>query len=113
MTAYIAVLRKDAGSDYGVDFPDFPGCITAGRNLGEARRMAAEALALHVQGMMEGGEALPPPSSLSDIMNDPANRDAVGFPVGLPAELVKSPETGEAGNPLPHPSSVRATSGFG
>jgi hypothetical protein len=26
---YIAYLHKDKNSDYGVSFPDFPGCITA------------------------------------------------------------------------------------
>ena len=31
MVAYIALLRKDRASDYGVEFPDFPGCVTAGR----------------------------------------------------------------------------------
>ncbi len=34
--SYIALLRKDEGSDYGVEFPDFPGCVTAGKTLEEA-----------------------------------------------------------------------------
>ena len=51
MAAYIALLRKDASSDYGVDFPDLPGCVTAGRSLEEARRAAAEALAVRLEGM--------------------------------------------------------------
>src|ERR1035441_6271666 len=50
---YIAYLHKDKNSDFGVSFPDFPGCITAGSSLDEARAMAAEALALHVAGMRE------------------------------------------------------------
>jgi predicted RNase H-like HicB family nuclease len=53
---YIAYLHKDAESDYGVSFPDFPGCITAGSSLEEARRMAAEALSLHIAGMRDDGE---------------------------------------------------------
>ena len=28
---YIAYLHKDRKSDFGVSFPDFPGCITAGK----------------------------------------------------------------------------------
>src|SRR5689334_6632615 len=36
---YIAYLHKTRRSDYGVSFPDFPGCITAGKTLEEARRM--------------------------------------------------------------------------
>jgi predicted RNase H-like HicB family nuclease len=54
---YIAYLHKDRDSDYGVSFPDFPGCITAGKTLDEASRMAAEALALHIQDMIEDGDA--------------------------------------------------------
>ena len=44
MTAYTALLRKEPNSDFGVDFPDFPGCVTAGRTLDEARRMAGDSL---------------------------------------------------------------------
>lgn len=76
---YIAYLHKDAKSDYGVSFPDFPGCITAGSSLEEARRMAAEALSLHIAGMREDGETLPEPSTLDDLRNDPAMKGAVAF----------------------------------
>jgi len=48
MRHFIGLIFKDAGSDYGVSFPDLPGCITAGVDLDEARAMAAEALALAV-----------------------------------------------------------------
>jgi predicted RNase H-like HicB family nuclease len=81
MTSYIALLRKDKNSDYGVDFPDFPGCVTAGKTLEETRRMAEEALAFHIDGMIAGGETVPEPSDLDTIMSDPQNRDAVGFVV--------------------------------
>lgn len=80
---YIAYLHKTRKSDYGVSFPDFPGCITAGRTLEEARRMAAEALALHVEGLLEDGEALPEPSTLDGLVRDPALKDAVAFLVPL------------------------------
>lgn len=80
---YIAYLRKTRKSDYGVSFPDFPGCITAGRTLEEARRMAAEALALHAEGISEDGETLPERSTLDGLVRDPALRDAVAFLVPL------------------------------
>lgn len=80
---YIAYLHKDKGSDYGVSFPDFPGCITAGSSLEEARKMAAEALALHIAGMREDGEPIPAPSTLDDLRTDPAIEDAVAFLVEL------------------------------
>jgi predicted RNase H-like HicB family nuclease len=84
---YIAYLHKDAKSDYGVSFPDFPGCVTAGSTLEEARSMAAEALSLHVAGMVEDGEAIPAPSTLDDLRSDPAMKGAVAFLVA-----VKEPE---------------------
>ena len=90
MTAYIALLRKDPGSDFGVDFPDFPGCVTAGETLEDARLMAAEALDLHVTGMLENHEPIPEPSALDAIMADPANRDAVAFLVDAGARPAKA-----------------------
>lgn len=85
MTDYIALLRKSEDSDYGVDFPDFPGCITAGITLDEAKDMAIEALTLHIEGMRADGDGPPAPSELSTIMADPDNRDAVAFLVSVPA----------------------------
>jgi predicted RNase H-like HicB family nuclease len=76
---YIAYLHKDTDSDFGVSFPDFPGCITAGKTLEEARRLAPEALALHIQGMMEDGNDIPKPSTLDDLASDPNRRKAVAF----------------------------------
>ena len=84
MTSYIGLIRKEASSDFGVDFPDFPGCISAGATLDEARRMAQEAIEFHVSGMIEDGEELPSPSPLEVIMADPDNSDAVAFLVTLP-----------------------------
>jgi predicted RNase H-like HicB family nuclease len=74
---YIAYLHKDRDSDFGVSFPDFPGCVTAARTLDEAQRMAAEALALHIAGMVEDGEAVPEPSSLDALADDPDRESAV------------------------------------
>ena len=71
MTEYIARIHKEPESDFGDSFPDFPGCITAGSTLEEARRMAEEALAFHIEGMTEDGETIPAPSDLDAIMADP------------------------------------------
>lgn len=83
MTRYIALIHEGPRSDFGVSFPDFPGCVTAGRNLDEARKMAEEGLALHVHGMREDGEKLPEPSSLEGVMSRRNNRDAVAILVTL------------------------------
>jgi len=64
---YIAVILKNKNSDYGVHFPDFPGCISAGKTLEEAKMMAEEALQFHVDGMTQDKEDLPTASSLDKI----------------------------------------------
>lgn len=86
---YIAYLHKESKSDYGVSFPDFPGCITAGSSLEEARQMAVEALTLHIAGMKEDGEVIPEPSSLDDLQGDPAMKGAVAVLVDV-AEAEKT-----------------------
>ena len=84
MRPYIALIHKEPGSAYGVSFPDLPGCISAGSTLDEARAMALEALALHLDGMAEDGDAAPEPSTLDVIMADAANRDGVAILVDVP-----------------------------
>jgi predicted RNase H-like HicB family nuclease len=79
MANYIAVVHKDPKSDFGVSFPDFPGCVTAGSSIDEAKDMAYDALSLHIKGMLEDGESIPPSSKLEDIMSDPDYSDAIAI----------------------------------
>ena len=91
MTVYIALLRKDPTSDYGVDFPDFPGCVTAGSTVEEAAAMAREALTGHIECMVEDGEEIPEPSALDAILANRHNRKAVPLlvPVDIPGKPVR------------------------
>jgi predicted RNase H-like HicB family nuclease len=79
MTHHVALIYKEQSSDFGVSFADPPGCIAAGETLDEARRMAEEALTLHLEGMAEDGEFIPLPSTLDETMTIRENRDAVAF----------------------------------
>jgi predicted RNase H-like HicB family nuclease len=90
MRNYIGLIHKDADSDFGVSFPDFPGVITAGTTLDDARAMAEEALALHVEGMTEDGRPIPEPSSLEDVMADHNNRTSVAILVSIKTEQPKA-----------------------
>jgi predicted RNase H-like HicB family nuclease len=90
MSSYIGLIHKDADSDFGVSFPDFPGVVTAGETLDEARQMAEEALAFHVAGMIEDAEPIPEPSSLEAIMSDPGNRNGVAILVSLKTQTAKA-----------------------
>jgi len=90
MRQYIGLIHKQADSDFGVSFPDFPGVATAGMTLDDARAMAEEALAFHIEGLTEDGEAVPEPSSLEQVMADQENRDGVAILVAVKSDVAKA-----------------------
>lgn len=55
--AAIFTLEDDGG--YSVRFPQLDGCYTQGDNFEEARRMAIDAMSLHLYSMEENGEEIP------------------------------------------------------
>lgn len=91
MKTYVfpAFFRKLENGSYSIDFPDLPGCATAGSNLDEAMSMAREALSLHLFGMLEDGEALPEPSDIASVVYEPGTAMALveGRPDIVKAEL--------------------------
>lgn len=87
MAEYLALIRKEEGTSYGVDFPDFPGCVSGGETLDEALENAAGALAAHIESMVEDREIIPDPTSLETVMRDKHNKGAVAALV--PAPLIK------------------------
>jgi predicted RNase H-like HicB family nuclease len=89
MRHYIGLIHKDADSDFGVSFPDLPGVVTAGTTLDEARELAEEALALHIEGLVDDGEVIPEPSTLEQVMSDPDNRSGVAILVSVKSDQPK------------------------
>ena len=77
MAEYIALIHKDADSDFGASFPDFPGVVTAAPTLEELRKEAEEALALHIEGLIEDGAEIPEPSLLDAVTQIEDYRDAL------------------------------------
>ena len=71
---YVSLIhRDDAG--FGVSFPDFPGCVSIGDSVDDAVRHGSEALAFHVEGLVDDGEPIPPPRSIDAIKADPELAD--------------------------------------
>jgi predicted RNase H-like HicB family nuclease len=81
---------------YAVLFPDLPGCNSQGGNLEEAFSMAVEALAGHLEFMVDDGDAIPEPSSkaqaLAKLREQPAGLDMGDLPEGTELYPVPSPE---------------------
>ena len=74
---YVAVIRKAPDSDFSVDFPDLPGCMTAGRTMQEARRPCRRSAGVSSRRNDRRMVCLlPEPRSLSAIRDDPKCADA-------------------------------------
>ena len=71
MASYVALVHKDAGTSYGVSFPDVPGCVSAGDTFEEAVANAAEALAGHLSLMEKDADPMPVPRSFEQLRRDP------------------------------------------
>ena len=63
--------------------------VTAGTSLGDAQALAEEALTLHVDGLVEDGEALPEPSTLDSVMELPDSKGGVAIRVAVKTEAPK------------------------
>jgi len=56
---YRILLRKEPEGGYTVLVPVLPGCITYGKTIEEAIKMAKEAIELYLESMIENGEEIP------------------------------------------------------
>jgi predicted RNase H-like HicB family nuclease len=64
-----AIVIEKGPANYSAYVPDLPGCVSTGRTLDEVKRNVQEAIELHIQGMIEDGDPVPPPTTLSDYVD--------------------------------------------
>lgn len=92
MAHAIGIIHGEDGA-FGISFPDFPGCVSSGRTLDEAVSNGTQALAFHIEGMIEDGEAMPSLSPLEvlKVTEEDWLRGgvAVAVPVEMPARSVR------------------------
>ena len=74
---YAIVIHKDHESDYGVTFPDIPGCFSAGDTIEEAISMAEEAAKCHIEGLLLDSEPVPVASSIKNHQDNKDYQDAL------------------------------------
>lgn len=67
---YPAVVEKDPDSDFGIFFPDFPGCVSAGDTAEDAIARGTEALTAHIAWMVRDGDPLPDPTPIAEVSPD-------------------------------------------
>ena len=61
-----AIVIEKAEANYSAYVPDLPGCVSTGRTVEDVKRNIAEAIDFHIRGLIEDGDPVPPPTTLSD-----------------------------------------------
>ena len=69
---YWVVFERCEDGGYSVYVPDLPGCVSAGDDLDEAKRMIAEAIQLHIESLREHGDPVPPPTTKAMLVHSDA-----------------------------------------
>ena len=59
---YMVVVERGE-TRWGAHVPDLPGCIAVGETREEVLILIREAIDLHIEGLVEDGEEVPPPRS--------------------------------------------------
>ncbi|MGB9454637.1 MAG: type II toxin-antitoxin system HicB family antitoxin [Bryobacteraceae bacterium] len=67
MKKYAVVFEK-ASTNWAAYVPDLPGCVTTGRTIEETRRLIAEAVEFHIEGMRLRGETVPEPTAVAEAV---------------------------------------------
>lgn len=67
MTKYAVVFER-AANNWAAYVPDLPGCVTTGGTLEETRRLIAEAIEFHIEGMRLRGERVPEPTTVTEAV---------------------------------------------
>jgi predicted RNase H-like HicB family nuclease len=61
---YMVVIEKSE-TGFGAYVPDLPGCIAVAETEAEVKELIKEAIAFHIEGLLEAGEQIPLPASNS------------------------------------------------
>ncbi|MBN1344984.1 MAG: type II toxin-antitoxin system HicB family antitoxin [Phycisphaerae bacterium] len=59
MMKYHIVLRPEPEGGFTVTVPALPGCVTWGKTVKQARRMARDAIEAYLESLAKHGEAIP------------------------------------------------------
>lgn len=76
----VVIEPGDQTAAFGVVVPDLPGCFSAGDTLDEAMAGAEEAAAAWIDATLDAGAAIPAPTSLEQLRQNP---DYAGWTFGV------------------------------
>lgn len=67
---YVVIFEKGE-NNYGAYVPDLPGCAVVGETLQDVRRLIAEAIDFHIEGLQEASYEVPQPSFRMPAQSQP------------------------------------------
>jgi predicted RNase H-like HicB family nuclease len=62
------IVIEPGPGGYGAYVPDLPGCVAAARTQAEVKKLIAEAIPFHLEGMRRHGEVIPALPALTQLM---------------------------------------------
>ena len=62
------VIYESSDDGFGAYVPDLPGCVAVGDTRAEVEQLIREAISLHVADMRATGQAIPKPTSQSELV---------------------------------------------
>ena len=67
MHRFLVIIEKGDQS-YGAYSPDLPGCVAVGDTIEEVEKNMREAIAMHIQGMIEDQKPIPIPRTTAEYI---------------------------------------------
>ncbi len=66
---YVALIRKEENSEYWIDIPDIPGCVSSGATINVAKENFRQAIDFHLEGLnKQERESLPIPRPRVEVL---------------------------------------------
>ena len=70
------IIIEQGDHNYGANVPDLPGCIATGKTVEEVKANMRDAIKMHLEGMIEDQESIPPSQTMAEYVDvaipDPA-----------------------------------------
>jgi predicted RNase H-like HicB family nuclease len=63
-----AVIYEKSDTGYAAYVPDLPGCVAAGSTRREVEKLIRGAIEMHLDGMREDGDVIPPSTTWAEVV---------------------------------------------
>ncbi len=64
---YLVIYERTENGTWSAYSPDLPGCVAAAKTRPEIEKLMASAMQFHIEGLIEDGDPVPPPSAFGTV----------------------------------------------